>query len=454
MFSMGLKRTLRLLCLGFSLSVAGTLAPSGGSQAASPPPLTTSQGCIDCHTKVSPSIVTDWKSSEHFKNNVSCDSCHGSDHTTMDDSGKARAADAKTCAQCHEKRVNQFMAGKHAKAWIAMYMPNFNTHGAHPFRGDLLVNGSKGCGGCHKFAPKSPEDTQKNINAGTGLQQQAGCDACHTRHTFSAKEARQPQACKTCHQGNDHNTWVYYEGSKHGVRAQLKQVGALPKDAAAPTCASCHMPDGNHEVRTAGGFWGLRWPLSESAAIDPAWSAAQATIMRSLGVIDEKHNPTPAMEGIKALDLMRFNGADWKRERDKMIDTCSSCHTRKFSVDELAKGDALLREADKIMASAINVVADLYRDGVIKNKPANLSGYVKDFPQVLGFHSDKLSPPEQKLFRMFLDVRPNMYMAAYHNNPEFPIYMGYGEMTASLNEIKLLASEMREKASVKKKKKR
>lgn len=39
-----------------------------------------------------------------------------------------------------------------------------------------------------------------------------------------------------------------------------------------------------------------------------------------------------------------------------------------------------------------------------------------------------------------------MYVAAYHNNPEFPIYMGFGEMTASLNEIKALAEEMREKA--------
>ena len=35
----------------------------------------------------------------------------------------------------------------------------------------------------------------------------ASCDACHTRHTFSAEEARQPQACQTCHMGFDHAQW-------------------------------------------------------------------------------------------------------------------------------------------------------------------------------------------------------------------------------------------------------
>lgn len=27
------------------------------------------------------------------------------------------------------------------------------------------------------------------------------CDECHTRHTFSKKEARDPRACQICHMG-------------------------------------------------------------------------------------------------------------------------------------------------------------------------------------------------------------------------------------------------------------
>lgn len=29
----------------------------------------------------------------------------------------------------------------------------------------------------------------------------------HTRHTFSAAKAKQPQACQTCHMGFDHPQW-------------------------------------------------------------------------------------------------------------------------------------------------------------------------------------------------------------------------------------------------------
>jgi hydroxylamine dehydrogenase len=51
--------------------------------------------------------------------------------------------------------------------------------------------------------------------------------------------------------GFDHPQWEMYSSSKHGVRALLKQIGILPETAAAPTCQTCHMQDGNHEVRTS-----------------------------------------------------------------------------------------------------------------------------------------------------------------------------------------------------------
>ena len=67
--------------------------------------------------------------------------------------------------------------------------------------------------------------------------------------------------------------------SKHGVRNDLKQHNVLPADAAAPTCQTCHMQDGNHEVRTAWGFLAVRLPLPE----DKQWAADRATILASLG---------------------------------------------------------------------------------------------------------------------------------------------------------------------------
>ena len=69
----------------------------------------------------------------------------------------------------------------------------------------------------------------------------ASCDACYTRHTFSKKEAQQPQACQTCHMGFDHPQWEMYSASKHGVRYLLKQSNVLPAGTPAPKCQTCHM---------------------------------------------------------------------------------------------------------------------------------------------------------------------------------------------------------------------
>ena len=82
----------------------------------------------------------------------------------------------------------------------------------------------KGCGGCHKIGLKDEGEISKLKAEGRGFGL-ASCDACHTRHTFSVQEARQPQACQTCHMGFDHPQWEMYSSSKHGVRYLLKQNG-------------------------------------------------------------------------------------------------------------------------------------------------------------------------------------------------------------------------------------
>ncbi|MCA8938779.1 MAG: hydroxylamine oxidoreductase, partial [Planctomycetes bacterium] len=43
------------------------------------------------------------------------------------------------------------------------------------------------------------------------------CSACHSRHDFSPRRARQPENCGKCHLGPDHPQKEIYEESKHGV---------------------------------------------------------------------------------------------------------------------------------------------------------------------------------------------------------------------------------------------
>jgi hydroxylamine dehydrogenase len=297
----------------------------------------------------------------------------------------------------------------------------------------VMMEGGKGCGGCHKFGLKDEKEWNALKAAGTASQG-GSCDVCHTRHNFSKTEAQQPQACQTCHQGDDHPQWLMYSGSKHGVRSAMKQIGALPKNAGAPTCQTCHMPKGDHAVKTAWGFFGLRLPLPE----DPEWATDRVTIFQAMGLFGMDGKPTPMIEGAKKLDLFRFTDEEFRKERNKMITTCTECHTKSYAETELAKGDALLREADKIMAQGIREVASLYRDGIVK-KP---EGYPAPFPVILTFH-EAPNPAEGKLFQMFLDHRPLVYMGAYHNNPEYPIWYGYSEMLADLYEIRKEAAELR-----------
>lgn len=414
--------------LSLMMIAVAAYAATKSAQSAPSTPAKPGQTCVECHAGLSPGLVSDWKASKHAEKGVGCETCHGADHNSAADADKAGVAGTETCNQCHENQVKQFNGGKHALAWkCAVNMPNF------PHLSRVFMEGGKGCGGCHAFGSKDEKETGALKSAGT-RSQGASCGVCHTRHTFSRTEALAPQSCQTCHQGDDHPQWLMYSGSKHGVRSALKQVGVLPKDACAPTCQSCHMPKGDHAVKTAWGFFGIKFPLSK----DPAWAADQTTILQAMGLLDMKGAPTPAMEGAKALDLFRFTEDDWQKERDKMIKTCAECHSTRFVKEELRKGDDLLREADKLMAEGIREVAGLYKDGIVKK----LEGQPEAFPNIFTFHEGP-NPAEEKLFVMFLDHRPLMFMGAYHNNPEYPIWYGYSKMKADLYEIKKEAAELR-----------
>jgi len=388
------------------------------------------QVCVECHKKVTPGIVNDWLLSKHNKNKISCSECHGDQHKSSQDVTKAKIPTPDTCADCHEAQVKQFKGGKHAFAWTAMKaMPT-----AH-WQPMALMEGMKGCGGCHKIGLKTEAEIKelKKDGAGFGV---ASCDACHTRHIFSVQEAKQPQACQTCHMGIDHPQWEMYSSSKHGVRYLLKQNKTLPPTVAAPTCQTCHMQGGNHAVKTAWGFLAVRLPMPD----DKQWTADRATILQALGVLDPEGKPTARLDVVKATDVVRLTQEDWQKERDKMIKTCNRCHSINFTKGELAKGDMMIKDADRLMAEAILTVAGLYKEGILP-KPKT---YAYPFPDLLTFH-DAPTVIEQKLFVMFLEHRMRAFQGTFHANPDYALWYGWSEMQRDLTEIKEMATELREK---------
>ncbi len=397
--------------------------------------LASSEACLDCHSKQSPGIVADWKTSKHSTSGVDCTACHGEAHRSATDAAKAAIPTPDTCAACHETQVAQFKRGKHALAWAAMKaMPSAH---AQPV---AMMEGMKGCGGCHKIGLKSEAEHRELQQQGRGFGL-ASCDACHTRHAFSLAEARSPQACQTCHMGFDHPQWEMYSASKHGVRALLKQNGTLPDSAAAPTCQTCHMQEGNHEVRAPWGFLAVRLPMPE----DPRWAADRATILQALGVLDPDGKPTPRLDVVKAADVARLDQESWQKNRDQMLATCAGCHSSQFAKEQLQKGDDMIREADRLMAEAIRIVAGLYKDGILPKPP----GYAHAFPDLLTFH-DAPTVVEQKLFVMFLEHRMRAFQGTFHANPDYALWYGWSEMQRSLSEIKEEAARLRREHAPKK----
>jgi hypothetical protein len=391
----------------------------------------TADDCITCHEQVTAGVVADWRLSRHAGADVTCDVCHGDGHRSAQDVASVQLPTPQVCGACHAERLEQFSRGKHAAAWAAMNaMPT--TH-ALPL---ALTEGMKGCGGCHKIGLKSDAEHAALTKEGAGFGV-ASCDACHTRHVFSVEEASQPQACQTCHMGFDHPQWEMYSSSKHGVRYLLKQNGTLPESAAAPTCQTCHMVDGDHEVRTAWGFLAVRLPLPE----DPRWKADQVTILQALGVLDPAGNPTPRLEVVKAADVARLDQASFDAERAEILAVCSQCHSENFAKAELKKGDEAIREADHLLAEAIRVVAALYAEGVLK-KPES---YAHPFPDLLTFH-DAPTTLEHRLFEMHLKHRMRAFQGAFHANPDYALWYGWSEMVRDLAEIREMAEDLRRHA--------
>jgi mono/diheme cytochrome c family protein len=238
--------------------------------------------------------------------------------------------------------------------------------------------------------------------------------------------------------GFDHAQWEMWSGSKHGVRHGLKQLGTLGPEASAPSCQTCHMKDGDHAVKTAWGFLGVRLPLPE----DPKWAADRTLLLQALGALDLSGSSTERFEVLKALDLVRTSQEEWQERRDQMIQTCNQCHSANFARQQLAESDDLIRAADGLMAEAIRVVAALYKDHLVPLPKEN----ERVFPDLLQFH-DAASVPEQKLFVMFMEHRMRTFQGSFHANPDYVTWYGWSEMVRDLAEIKAAAEELRFRAA-------
>ncbi len=267
------------------------------------------QACLDCHKDVMPGVVKQWEGSAHWDAGVGCFECHEADKNdadAMEHNGFSVAiiVSPRDCGKCHAKETAEQEASHHAQAGDILNSKDGllgQTLGGEPA---VAV----GCRQCHgsivKVKADGTLDSDTWPNTGIGRVNPDGskgsCSACHTRHRFSKKQARQPETCGKCHLGPDHPQKEVYEESKHGILYQAFKDElnmGNPKWVAgedyidAPTCSTCHMSATRNQGVThdVGNrlSWNLRAPISK-----------------------------------------RTKG--WKKKLEAMQDVCSSCHGAPF----------------------------------------------------------------------------------------------------------------------------
>ncbi len=121
-----------------------------------------------------------------------------------------------------------------------------------------------------------------------------------------------------------------------------------------------------------------------------------------------------------------------------MLKAYKGCHLSNIAAGELAKGDQMIRQADRLMAEGISIVARLYNGGLLKRPES----YACPFPDLLTFH-DAPTVVEQKLFVMFLKHRMSAFQGTFHANPGYALWYGWSKMQEDLGEIRAEAEEVR-----------
>lgn len=386
-----------------------------------------SRACVDCHRQASPGIIDHWHGSTHAQKGVGCVECHRAqkeDADAFNHYGEliATIVTPKDCGACHKAETAEFMASHHARAGnILASLDNFlaetvegarapfNPHSPTPGRDITMVNGmasvDSGCKQCHgsKVALQAtdgslitvdelaPDESGKPTNLkmvsmikrdangrpaleasswpNTGIGRlnldgsRGSCSACHSRHDFSPRRARQPENCGKCHLGPDHPQKEVYEESKHGVAFRdLKDhmnldahQWILGKDyTQAPTCASCHMSghsrNGGKVTHDPGEriSWTNRPPVS--------------LVMDT----DEKGQVIKETDPEKRRQLVK---STWQEKRQRMNDVCTHCHTAPYVEAFYKQYDDFVVNYNEKFAKPGQSLMNLLKEKALLTKP-------------------------------------------------------------------------------------
>jgi len=371
---------MRIACLLILVAACAErkAVPTTVAQAAPDP-----ESCYGCHAERQPGIIAQWDGSAHQIEGVTCEDCHGDDHDAIF-RAEGRVG-VRKCKECHTKETMGFKRSVHANsrkhalknARLLMQIPSMQR---------------QGCLACHNMAGDDKE---------TG--EIGRCNDCHGAHRYSSEQARAPETCGVCHRGPDHPHIEAFEASKHGVA-----WAATRDEKQAPTCVTCHMPDGEHEV--SGGI-----------TIGRSGSGA---------VVEGGESPIP---------MHRMSAEQIREERQVMLDRCQKCHTPRTARRALDDADAIKRESDRLLQQAVDIVESLHVDGLLDPAPKDRIAHpTKGHALVLGGPAlyEQHSEAERIFFDLAKFAHAITFKGAYHMSPDHTHWLGIARLKASIEELR------------------
>ncbi|MBU2548597.1 MAG: hydroxylamine oxidase [Proteobacteria bacterium] len=400
------------------------------------------ENCLTCHGEATPGIVADWRKSPHAsatpaqalgrpetarrvsaasvperlaKVAVGCAECHTlapERHAdTFDHEGERVhvVVTPKDCAVCHPVESGEYENNKMALAHGNLKSNTLYNRlvedvlaGYAMKQGELVqervdpITGEDACYHCHgteiKVTGKTRRETDQGDfefpvlsgwpNQGVGRlnpdQSRGACTACHTRHQFSVKTARQPYTCSQCHKGPDVPAYKTYMVSKHGNLFSSHKdewdMKAVPwmigRDFTAPTCAACHVSllvDSEGRVvvkRTHQMNDRLPWRLLGLIYAHPQPKSPDTTVIRNRAGL-----PLPTeLTGEPAAAFLIDDG-ERARRRETMQKACRSCHSAEWVQGHWVRLERAIETTNGLTFAATALMTQAWDQGLAHGLP-------------------------------------------------------------------------------------
>jgi mono/diheme cytochrome c family protein len=326
-------------------------------------------------------VLNQWASSRHAQEGTTCITCHGSDPQNI------KKVSAKTCGTCHTEEFDEFSMSTHATSLVHAMSKDKTTYNGKEvaYKWQAYPEGGPdkwGCANCHSVGYISEEDGSLG-----------DCATCHGGHLFSLEQARSPETCDGCHAGPGHPQVESYEQSRHGIAWKTlgkdydlsgsteefwarQETDPMP----APTCQSCHMPDGTHYT---------------------------------------SHG--------QAHDLLGARVEDYEEQITFMVEnSCTNCHSEPYAREWLGNADEFATFSKNRIKEAKQMLEELRKDGLIR-----------DTMEVTNAHpiAGELSAADSLWFRANMSTN-RAFKGAFHMSSQWAGRQGWTDQSFDLMEFR------------------